>query len=563
MRLPSVLTIAGSDSSGGAGIQADLKTIAALGLYGQSAITALTAQNTCGVRSIQEASPQFVSDQIDAVFEDIAPAAVKVGMLSSGQIARAVAEGLRSHGAAHVVVDPVMVATSGAALMEQGAASSVVAELFPLAQVVTPNIPEASALAGIDAAAEGLASMTRAARVIARTTPGAVLVKGGHLAGEECATDVLLLPGADEPLVLRGEAVQTRGTHGTGCTLSSAIACFLALGFEVPEAVRRAKEYLTACLRAGLELGRGNGPLDHMAPVRRSLPCVGDGRAPQTPADGPFAHVGAQGRDCADWASRGPAPSRPPVASPAAPTPLPPRPEAAAAPHALVVSGSPCAPAPEFLARQACGARVVVAVDSGADACLRAGVPVDVLVGDGDSLSGEALAYARSCNACELGFPMDKDDTDLGLALSWLGAHAADLGLGSVRVLGALGGRPDHELAALGVLARVPGLPLDILDESCCVHVLSDRSRTLLSLGAEAVGRTLSVLAPLGPAVVSESGMRWNLDHATLAPLDDLGVSNVVAQADACVEVHEGCVLVVLLSERIDKSSVLQVPPAL
>ena len=228
MQLPSVLTIAGSDSSGGAGIQADLKTIAALGLYGQSVICALTAQNTCGVRSIQETDAQIVADQMDAVFEDIRPTSVKIGMLSSAQVAHAVAQGLSRHKADSIVVDPVMVATSGAALMADGAARVMVDELFCLAQVVTPNIPEASVLAGIDASARGLDSMVQAARIIARTTPGAVLVKGGHLAGEDRATDVLLLPGADDPVILRGEAVQTRGTHGTGCTLSSAIACFLA-----------------------------------------------------------------------------------------------------------------------------------------------------------------------------------------------------------------------------------------------------------------------------------------------------------------------------------------------
>ena len=179
MQLPSVLTVAGSDSSGGAGIQADLKTIAALGLYGQSVITALTAQNTCGVRSIQETTVQVVIDQMDTVFEDIRPAAVKIGMLSTSQIARTVAQGLRRHGAGHIVVDPVMVATSGAALMADGASRSMVDELFCLAQVVTPNIPEASVLAGIDAAAQGLDSMVQAARIIARTTPGKGRPSGG------------------------------------------------------------------------------------------------------------------------------------------------------------------------------------------------------------------------------------------------------------------------------------------------------------------------------------------------------------------------------------------------
>lgn len=567
MRLPSVLTIAGSDSSGGAGIQADLKTIAALGLYGQSAITALTAQNTCGVRSIQEATPQFVSDQIDAVFEDIAPAAVKVGMLSSGQIAHVVAEGLRRHGAAHVVVDPVMVATSGAALMEQGAASSVVAELFPLAQVVTPNIPEASALSGIDAAADGLASMTRAARVIARTTTGAVLVKGGHLAGEECATDVLLLPGADEPLVLRGEPVQTRGTHGTGCTLSSAIACFLALGFEVPEAVRRAKDYLTACLRAGLELGRGNGPLDHMAPVRRHIDALGQGDPASQAAPAAASQV-------APAPSLGPAPvpaPRPgaalaavagssPVCAPALDSSAASAPDVAPAstpPVALVVAGSPEAPSPALLRRLAQDSRLVVACDSGADACMRARVRVDVLVGDGDSLSPEALAYVRHQGARELDFPMDKDDTDLGLALSWLSQNACDLGVSRLVACGVTGGRLDHGLGALGVLARTAGLSVRIESQDATAHVLVPGSNPRLDLGTGEQGCTLSVVALLGPALLSEGGMRWNLDHAWLNPLDDLGVSNVVESACASVEVHDGVALVVVERDPIHKASIL------
>ena len=279
MNLRRVLTIAGSDSSGGAGIQADLKTVAAHGLYGESAITALTAQNTCGVTGVLDVPPEFVAAQIDAVFEDIRPDAVKVGMVSAPAIVGAIADRLSFYGACHVVVDPVMVATSGADLMGEGTPRALVERLFPLAEVVTPNIPEASVLAGFDAAGRGLDSMAEAARAVARLTPGAVLVKGGHLEGAEAATDVLLLPGATEPVVLRGTPVATDNTHGTGCTLSSAIACNLALGHDVAQAVELAKRYLERCLAAGLDLGAGHGPMDHMAPWRPSVkgePCRGD-----------------------------------------------------------------------------------------------------------------------------------------------------------------------------------------------------------------------------------------------------------------------------------------------
>lgn len=555
MKLPSVLTVAGSDSSGGAGIQADLKTIAALGLYGQSAVTALTAQNTCGVRSVHEAPPDFVRDQIDAVFEDIRPDAVKVGMLSSAQIASCVARALREHRAAHVVVDPVMVATSGAALMSGGTAQAMVGELFPLAQLVTPNLPEASALAGVDAAAQGVESMVRAARLISEMTPAAVLVKGGHLEGADCATDVLLVPGEPAPLVLRGRAVETAGTHGTGCTLSSAVACYLALGFSVQEAVRRAKAYLARCLEAGLVLGAKNGPLDHMAPLRASMPAPGAsglalavpgpagaaaGLQPPTPPDSPMS-VGACSAAAPDAGAHGSA------ASPS---------NAPAGPFALLVGGSPQAPSCELLARLAAGARLVVACDSGADACMRSGVHVDVLVGDGDSMSAQALEYVRAGGARELDFPMDKDDTDLGLALGWLERNAPTRGVPEVVAAGFLGGRLDHELGVLGLFCRC-GLPARLIEDPCTVHVLSARARRAVTFGAEDVGRTVSVAALPGPACVSESGMRWNLERSYLDCLDDLGISNVVECEGACVEVHEGSALVIVERDRIAKGSVL------
>ncbi len=263
-RLKSVLSIAGSDSSGGAGIQADIKTIEALGLFAQTAVTALTAQNTTGVAGVFESTPEFVRMQIDAVFDDIRPDAVKIGMVSSGDLVRAISEGLRAHRAKGVVVDPVMVATSGSRLMGEGVGKVLASELFPIASVVTPNIPEAEALTGMRIASR--TDMEKAAKAIARMTPSAVLVKGGHGVEEDRSDDLLLADG--EPVWLSGERIDTRNTHGTGCTLSSAIACGLACGLGVVEAVSRAKRYVAGALAAGLSMGHGCGPLDHMWEMR-------------------------------------------------------------------------------------------------------------------------------------------------------------------------------------------------------------------------------------------------------------------------------------------------------
>ena len=258
--IASVLSIAGSDSSGGAGIQADIKTIAAHKLFAQTAITALTAQNTMGVTGVLDATPEFVEQQIDAVFDDMRPDAVKIGMISSAEIAHAIARALVRNEARNIVLDPVMVATSGSALMATEAVQVVVEELFPLADVVTPNIPEAQVLSGLDI--QGKEDMERAGQAIhAKLREDAfVLVKGGH--SVEDANDLLF--GPEGSLWLCGERVETTSTHGTGCTLSSAIACNLAQGRSMHESVRNAKDYLTGALRHDLHMGRGNGPLDHM-----------------------------------------------------------------------------------------------------------------------------------------------------------------------------------------------------------------------------------------------------------------------------------------------------------
>lgn len=256
--VPSVVSIAGSDSSGGAGIQADIKTIQAMGLYAQTVVTALTAQNTMGVAGVAGTDPAFVRLQIDAVFEDIRPDAVKIGMVSSPEIVDAIADGLAAHDARNVVVDPVMVATSGARLIDEGAQGRLEERLFELATVITPNIPEAQVLCGMDISTRS--DMERAARILAQRTNGAVLVKGGH--GSLDAADVLFADGEMHWFVT--ERIDTPNTHGTGCTLSSAIACGLAQGASAVDAVAAAKRYIAGAIGASFSMGKGSGPLDHM-----------------------------------------------------------------------------------------------------------------------------------------------------------------------------------------------------------------------------------------------------------------------------------------------------------
>ena len=257
--MKSVLSIAGSDSSGGAGIQADIKTIQAHHLFAQTAITALTAQNTTGVYGVLDVDPAFVEQQIDVVFDDIRPDAVKIGMVSSPAIVDAIVTALARNGATNIVVDPVMVATSGSELSSNEAVVALRDKLIPLATVITPNMPEAEVLFG--AHIENAADQERAAIEIARATGVAVLVKGGH--GENDANDVLARPDGTVTW-FEGERVDTANTHGTGCTLSSAIACGLAVGKPLDEAVKSAKDYIIGALSAGLDLGRGSGPMDHM-----------------------------------------------------------------------------------------------------------------------------------------------------------------------------------------------------------------------------------------------------------------------------------------------------------
>ena len=257
MKKKTALTIAGSDCSGGAGIQADLKTMTMNGVYAMSAITALTAQNTTGVRGIQESTPDFLKQQLDAVFEDIYPDAVKIGMVASGELICVIADRLRHYGAKNVVVDPVMVATSGAALMKTDAVETLIAELLPISTLVTPNIPEAEVLSGMKIEREE--DMVAAAKKIGDNFHCAVLLKGGHSIND--ANDLLYADG--ELTWFAGKRIPNPNTHGTGCTLSSAIAANLAKGFPLTESVRRAKAYISDALSAMLDLGSGSGPMDH------------------------------------------------------------------------------------------------------------------------------------------------------------------------------------------------------------------------------------------------------------------------------------------------------------
>ena len=255
--MKTALTIAGSDCSGGAGIQADIKTMTMHGVYAMSAITAQTAQNTTGVRAIQESEPEFLKQQIDAVFEDIYPDAVKIGMVSSSELIHVIVDRLNYYGAKNIVVDPVMVASAGSSLMKDNAVKTLIKELFPVATLVTPNIPEAQVLSGMNI--RNREDMVTVAKYIGDNVHCAVLLKGGHSIND--ANDLLYDHG--ELIWFAGRRIDNPNTHGTGCTLSSAIASNLALGFSLEESVGRAKVYISEALAAMLDLGKGSGPMNH------------------------------------------------------------------------------------------------------------------------------------------------------------------------------------------------------------------------------------------------------------------------------------------------------------
>ncbi len=255
--MKTALTIAGSDSSGGAGIQADIKTMTANGVYAMSAVTALTAQNTTGVTAVSNVTPEFMSQQLDAVFKDIFPDAVKVGMVSTAELITAIADRLTFYKAKNVVVDPVMIATSGSRLIDAEAVEMLKNKLIPLADLVTPNIPEAEMLSGMKIKA--VEDMIKAAQLIGESCGCGVLLKGGHSVND--ANDLLYADGAVKWFY--GRRINNPNTHGTGCTLSSAIASNLAKGYTIEEAVERAKLYISGALAAMLDLGRGSGPVNH------------------------------------------------------------------------------------------------------------------------------------------------------------------------------------------------------------------------------------------------------------------------------------------------------------
>ena len=257
MRMRTALTIAGSDSSGGAGIQADIKTMMANGVFAMSAITALTAQNTTGVEAILNATPEFLGQELDCIFTDIYPDAVKIGMVSDKELICMIAAKLKQYDAKNVVVDPVMVATSGARLISEDAIETLKAELFPLAKILTPNIPETEELTGMKITSA--ADMEAAAKKISETYHCAVLCKGGHKLND--ANDLLWSEGKGR--WFSGKRIDNPNTHGTGCTLSSASASNLAKGFDLETSVERAKDYISGALAAMLDLGKGSGPMDH------------------------------------------------------------------------------------------------------------------------------------------------------------------------------------------------------------------------------------------------------------------------------------------------------------
>jgi hydroxymethylpyrimidine/phosphomethylpyrimidine kinase len=257
-----VLTIAGSDSGGGAGIQADLKTFSAIGCYGMSVITALTAQNTRGVSGIHAVPPVFAVEQIDAVLSDIGADAVKIGMLYSAELIEAVAAALKEHRAPQIVLDPVMVAQSGDKLLQDDAVEAIKTYLMPLAMVVTPNLPEAAAFSGMEI--QNVKDVENAATALAEHGSNSILIKGGH-GDDNQSVDLLYLAGEDRLVWLTAERIQTRNNHGTGCTLSSAIAAYLALGHNIERAAQKAKTFMNRAIAAGsaYKIGHGHGPVHH------------------------------------------------------------------------------------------------------------------------------------------------------------------------------------------------------------------------------------------------------------------------------------------------------------
>ena len=260
--MKTALTIAGSDCSGGAGIQADIKTMTANGVYAMSAITALTAQNTVGVTGILEVDPEFLKKQLDAIFTDIYPDAVKIGMVSSGKLIKVIANKLREYKANNIVVDPVMVSTSGAKLINDEAISTLKEELLPIASLLTPNIPEAEVLSNMSI--KSADDMEAAAKYIGDTYNCAVLCKGGHQLND--ANDLLYING--ESIWFYGKRINNTNTHGTGCTLSSAIASNLAKGYDLKKSVNNAKKYISGALGAMLDLGKGSGPMNHAFAIK-------------------------------------------------------------------------------------------------------------------------------------------------------------------------------------------------------------------------------------------------------------------------------------------------------
>lgn len=259
------LTIAGSDSSGGAGIQADLKTFSAIGTYGMSAITAITAQNTQGVFLVEELSTEMVRKQIEVVFDDIEPKALKIGMVSNENIIREIANTLKKYNPEYLVVDPVMISKSGYSLLKPEAKKSMIEELIPMAYIITPNVPEAEEIT--DTTINNLEDMKEVGRKILALGPKFVLMKGGHLEGD--AVDVLI--GEDTFEVFKVERLDRKNTHGTGCTLSSAITAHLALGYDIVEAVKLSKNYITEAIRHSFDIGNGVGPVHHFYELEKEL----------------------------------------------------------------------------------------------------------------------------------------------------------------------------------------------------------------------------------------------------------------------------------------------------
>ncbi|MDO4987423.1 MAG: bifunctional hydroxymethylpyrimidine kinase/phosphomethylpyrimidine kinase [Synergistes sp.] len=531
--MKTVLTIAGSDSSGGAGIQADIKTMISNGVYAMSAVTALTAQNTTGVAAILSSPPEFLAQQLDCVFSDIFPDAVKIGMVSEKALIETIAQKLTQYKAKNIVLDPVMVSTSGARLINENAADTLKGKLFAIAEIVTPNIPEAEVLTGIKISDKK--SMEMAAFNIFEKYGCAVLCKGGH--SNDNADDVLCADGKLRWFI--GKRINNPNTHGTGCTLSSAIASNLAKGYGVEEAVERAKMYVSGALASMLDLGRGSGPMDHGFEIAGVFGKRYKGTtdymhhprhsqaAPVAPTYG-YTPTPQSGPDCL---AAGTSNQRKPLLRLSAKNESISVSERLKMPRCIIFSAGTYYGLPFALNTD----DFIICADAGLLYCKSEMLTPDITVGDFDSMPDPQA----NCDIIRL--PVEKDDTDTMAAVK----IGFERGCTEFHLLGATGGaRPDHTIANIQSLAYIAkrGGHGFIYDKNYTYTVIHNEA---ITVKREADRKNISVFC-IGDRAegVTLTGVKYPVCGGVFDMTFPLGVSNCITEDKAVISVQSGYLLV-------------------